>query len=246
MDKPVLVLGMHKSGTTLVAEMLHHSGIKMIEDDKAGGYDEGNKYERLSTNLFHKKLLRCENIKSIYLRDILDASSVEPDLWREGREIISSIQSRNKDWGFKEPRTLLAFDFWREVLPEFRVLCVFRDPVIVHKHYTKKKTKFSGKGVAALRAYAAYNRKMIQVLESKNIDGLAIEYSELMQGDKEIRKIEKFLNRKMVDRRNRNLYRSRGDKTCSYKLAAFVAKHAFGADAERIFSKLQDLRAVQS
>ncbi len=48
-----LVLGCHKSGTTLVSEMLHSSGIQMIDDagaveETAGqsGYDDGRFYER--------------------------------------------------------------------------------------------------------------------------------------------------------------------------------------------------------
>jgi len=34
---------MHKSGTSLVAELLHHAGIAMVDEvDSQGGYDDGN------------------------------------------------------------------------------------------------------------------------------------------------------------------------------------------------------------
>jgi hypothetical protein len=43
-------LSMHKSGTTLVSEILHHSGINMGDDiDEHVSYDRGNKYEHEST-----------------------------------------------------------------------------------------------------------------------------------------------------------------------------------------------------
>lgn len=45
-----VVLGMHKSGTTLVSQILHHSGIPMGDGfDENVTYDGGNKYEREST-----------------------------------------------------------------------------------------------------------------------------------------------------------------------------------------------------
>ena len=33
---PIVVLGMHKSGTTLVSLMLHRSGIAMVDREEAG------------------------------------------------------------------------------------------------------------------------------------------------------------------------------------------------------------------
>ncbi len=41
-----VIFGMHKSGTTLVAEMLHKSGINMGDFDESVSYDIGNQYER--------------------------------------------------------------------------------------------------------------------------------------------------------------------------------------------------------
>ena len=56
-----VVLGMHKSGTTLVAKMLHASGINMGESiDESADYSAGNHYERQSTaELNHVLLEGC-------------------------------------------------------------------------------------------------------------------------------------------------------------------------------------------
>ena len=46
-----VALGMHKSSTSLIAEVLHTSGISMLEDSSAGaraGSYEANKHERVS------------------------------------------------------------------------------------------------------------------------------------------------------------------------------------------------------
>ncbi len=39
-----VILGMHKSGTTMISEILHNSGISMGEwKDKSNNYDYGHK-----------------------------------------------------------------------------------------------------------------------------------------------------------------------------------------------------------
>ena len=46
-----VVLGMHKSGTTLVSDILHRSGVPMVEVRSSEGYDQGNKMERDATRM---------------------------------------------------------------------------------------------------------------------------------------------------------------------------------------------------
>jgi hypothetical protein len=65
MPEICVVLGMHKSGTTLVSEILHHSGIRMVENDSVESYDHGNHFEREDTNQFNKRLLGCGEASSI-------------------------------------------------------------------------------------------------------------------------------------------------------------------------------------
>ena len=53
-----VVLGMHKSGTTLVSELLHHAGIDMVDAaDPDTSYDHGNKWERDSTKQVNHAIL---------------------------------------------------------------------------------------------------------------------------------------------------------------------------------------------
>ena len=61
-----VVLGMHKSGTTLVSQMLHQSGIAMVEEaDAAAGYDDGNQWEREATKLVNHTLLGSAGLYSL-------------------------------------------------------------------------------------------------------------------------------------------------------------------------------------
>ncbi|MGM0484512.1 MAG: hypothetical protein ACQERI_08185, partial [Candidatus Krumholzibacteriota bacterium] len=53
-----VLLGMHKSGTTLISRMLHESGINMCgEPCGEASYDAGNKYERLEFLIYNTAML---------------------------------------------------------------------------------------------------------------------------------------------------------------------------------------------
>ena len=147
-----VVLGMHKSGTTLVARVLHESGISMGEFDSRLGYGEGNRYERHDAQLANRDLLRGYQIPSLdhlvrrrrldpvdaagyainrdsqaYVRHRALARRLErPDAAERVRPIVERCEERGEDWGFKDPRTCLTFPAWRKVLPEHRIVVVYR------------------------------------------------------------------------------------------------------------------------
>ena len=63
-----VVLGMHKSGTTLLSQVLHHSGIDMGEIPDGVSYDKGNKYEDQESFHINMELIRApdDEIEEIY------------------------------------------------------------------------------------------------------------------------------------------------------------------------------------
>jgi len=103
-----VVLGMHKSGTTLIAQILHHSGVNMGEIDDSVSYDSGNKYERHSTLQLNEDILGQGSVNSIELTapDMLSLSDSQRERMRQ---IIASNEAKyNGNWRFKEPRTCLV------------------------------------------------------------------------------------------------------------------------------------------
>ena len=52
-----VILGMHKSGTTLVSQTLHASGINMGDFDSSLTYDTNNKFERHNTQELNRDML---------------------------------------------------------------------------------------------------------------------------------------------------------------------------------------------
>ena len=87
----VVVLGMHKSGTSLISEILHYSGIDMIEQDSTLGYDEGFHHERRATSEINKDLLRSRGLHSLETIRKLDARRAGPQLRSAAMSFVEPI-----------------------------------------------------------------------------------------------------------------------------------------------------------
>jgi hypothetical protein len=126
---PVLVVaGMHRSGTSLVASLVAGAGVAM--GTRLLGAGRGNQrghFEDLDFQEFHQRSLRACG----YHGDgIIPAGvpAVPEGLEARGREIVATRRAAGKPWGWKDPRTLLFLDFWLETVPEAAWLFVFRSP----------------------------------------------------------------------------------------------------------------------
>jgi hypothetical protein len=120
-----IVLGCHKSGTTLIARTLHESGIAMVGDDDAqGDYDQSGFYERLRWVELNQHILGHGDPAEDHP---VPARVFATQRQREqmGRW-IACCESRHTDWGFKDPRTCLTYPIWREELPEHHLIGVYR------------------------------------------------------------------------------------------------------------------------
>ena len=133
-----VVLGMHKSGTTLVAEILHRSGIPMVETASAADYYAGNKWERASTLAFDKDLLDARDVDSLWLAPPdPDTLLRDADLERARRIAACAEAGAGGEWGFKDPRACLTWPVWRLALTAPKLIAVYRHYGSVVRHFGK-------------------------------------------------------------------------------------------------------------
>lgn len=201
------VLGMHKSGTTLVSQMLNASGIRMVEAEDVRSYDEGNHFERQATSALNKELLQCGSTNSLRVTAPYRPSADHPAAIAKARGIAQD-NTATGDWGFKDPRSCLTHAFWFEALPDLRVICVFRGASSVRRHYTVGKPHAVDRGLRALRAWHIYNAAMLEAYESTAPDRrILLEYETLMREIDELKRIEAFVGRPIHDSRTPALNR---------------------------------------
>ncbi|MFX0211507.1 MAG: sulfotransferase, partial [Candidatus Hodarchaeota archaeon] len=209
-----IVLGMHKSGTTLVSEILHKSGIHMIgEQDGHPDYDTGNKYERVSTANLNKDILQCWDIYSldIPLPKHLELSDQQR---RRMFEIIRECEATNAEWGFKDPRTCLTYPLWSAHLPDHRLVVIYRSPHQAWLHYKKHGPRRNPVAIGrqllkVLCAWSMYNCKILEILRATSHKYLILSYERLMSEQFEFDRLSDFMGQDLVDARRGWSYRHR-------------------------------------
>ena len=126
-NKVLVVLGMHRSGTSLIAQWLQKCGLNM--GDQLHGADIGNPeghFEDVDFLNLHEGILKFYDLSTVGLishpvRDIND---------RFITEMTDLVQHKNNahiQWGWKEPRTCLFLSNYRSILSNAKYFIVVRD-----------------------------------------------------------------------------------------------------------------------
>ncbi len=158
MQKTIVVLGMHRSATSLVACGLHHE-ISMGEElvPASGSNPRGH----------------FEDVRFVRLNDrILSAAGGS---WHcpPAEEAIRNVAARFSDevqstlaaasrghliWGFKDPRTTLTIAVYLPFLRNPHFVCCFREPEEVARSLNRRNGFSLAKG---RRLAAIYNRRLL-------------------------------------------------------------------------------------
>ncbi|MCA9981870.1 MAG: sulfotransferase [Anaerolineales bacterium] len=229
-----VVLGMHKSGTTLVSQMLHASAINMGEFDERLGYDQDNKYERHETQELNRDVLHGLLVPPLdYLMRKPLTTSHDRAGYRRNKDsvalirqraltkritqdpippamsaLISDYEATYTDWGFKDPRTCLTYPLWRRALPDHKV-------IVVYRHYNQLLRRYKvtdwnlPRMYRVLHGWTHHNLASVAVAEQGDVPAIVLSYEELMRDEAEFARLEAFVGRKLTDMRNPEMYRNR-------------------------------------
>jgi sulfotransferase family protein len=160
---PICVAGMHRSGTSLVARLLAASGVYVGSPgelvapapDNPEGFGESLPFLRLNDAVLAR------------LGGFWDRPPAMPPGWavsprlsnlrREAATLVARFRGQ-EPWFWKDPRNSLTVAFWREVIPELRVIVCVRSPQEVVASLERR----GGPDVAAGWAlWLAYNRRVL-------------------------------------------------------------------------------------
>lgn len=138
---PLVITGMHRSGTSTVAGLFRDLNVWFGEEHELLRADEWNPRgycEHLSLIALNDQILA----NSGYAWDAvppqgLPAPAIERQfgLLRSKAELLSgalSLRAQTANlprWGLKDPRLLVTWGFWKQVLPEAQMLILLRNPV---------------------------------------------------------------------------------------------------------------------
>jgi hypothetical protein len=155
--RAVIVLGMHRSGTSCLTGSLQARGLYL------GDVQQANPHNRKG----NRESLRIMHLNDAVLAHSQGAWDRPPDAvaWTdehaaERDAIIAEFeQAAPAAWGFKDPRTVLTLPFWREGLPQARLVGSFRHPADVARSLHAR-SRFPVE--RAFELWLAYNQVLLR------------------------------------------------------------------------------------
>lgn len=132
-NRAVVISGMHRSGTSVLANLLQAMGIsvgsRLMEatEFNAKGYFEDLDFQEL-----HESIIDASHHGFLHR----DLEGRHLQITAAHKDRAKGLADRRQDlslWGWKDPRTSLFLDMWDEVLPGAVYVFIYRDPAqVVH------------------------------------------------------------------------------------------------------------------
>lgn len=109
---------------------------------------------------FHKELLKNRRVRTFSRPEKIVPDAKEA---QKGAAIFRKKQQRKGDWGWKDPRTTLFLDYWRDVCPHAHFVLLYRDPAAVVDSLIRRGTDLQLKMQPwrAALSWLGYNRLLL-------------------------------------------------------------------------------------
>jgi len=159
---PLIVVGMHRSGTSFVASLLHAAGLDMGSRlmPAAHGNERGH-FENMDFVEFHERELRVSGHDDAGW-EALESLTLSEEAASEARALIEA-NARTSAWGWKDPRTTLFLDFWSSVVSDANYLYIYREPSeVIDSLYRRGDESIQLTPELAARAYVIHNELMLR------------------------------------------------------------------------------------
>jgi len=204
---------MHRSGTSLITSWLNKCGLQLGETmvGPCPSNTEGH-FEDIEFLKLHEEMLGDNNLPLTGLTEDLpnDISIYHKE---KLRTIIKVKNKRYREWGWKDPRTCLFLDTYKELLPDARYLIVIRDyksvvssllqrdfkdvdkkymergqfQRFIWKNFRRKRRLeafYNSKAEYYLKVWIAYNEELLKSVKALSSDSyLVLNYALLNEND---------------------------------------------------------------
>jgi len=128
---PILMAGMHKSGTSMISLIMNCFGLNIGENllradsDNPVGY--GEDVEAISINRLALQLLNTDPDWPLLQNSYENCNTLLPASWVDrAKSYLDVRSSKTNYWGWKDPRNSILLNYWHNLSPSIRVLGVYR------------------------------------------------------------------------------------------------------------------------
>jgi len=195
MDQQLIIAGFHRSGTSLVAQLMHRAGLflgyKLLGALPSNPYGH---YEDLAIIRMHDRILADHGLT--WQVDVPFIPVIGKSYWDEMQQIVDQRQYEHELWGFKDPRVCLFLGPWKYLLPNAKVVMVYRHyadttfslarrhsrDIFMQRGPQHMHRRFWEKPDFALRMWLVHNRALLSFCHKHPHDSMVIALDVLQKG----------------------------------------------------------------
>lgn len=167
---PLIITGMHRSGTSLTASFLQTLGVNV--GDRLYAANRANQkgyFEDVDFLEFQRQVLQasCDRNDPGWAdwgwteSERLNKENFA-NYTQAAQALIATRANSQTLWGWKDPRTSLMLDFWHDLLPQARYLLVYRFPWDVADSILRlNEPIFQAHPDYAIRTWQFYNQQLL-------------------------------------------------------------------------------------
>ena len=197
-----IVLGMHRSGTSVVAGILHFNKVSMgtYETFWPRPLPQNPKgfYENYDFRKINDMILQESGYKTKHYKTRIPISEPSKSIRGKMIKTVRNYEFKFKNWGWKDPRTCLTISNWIEVFKEVdliekvNIIFVSRKSLSVARSLKKRNAISLLQGV---NLWKVYTERAINFCELSNIPTLYLSFEKILKEPvSECEKIFKFLS----------------------------------------------------
>jgi hypothetical protein len=157
MQKVTLVIaGMHRSGTSLISNWLDRCGLHLGETLMgAAPSNEQGHFEDMEFLKVHEEILTDNKLPHTGL---INEHHIPVSIYHKEKlkGVINIKNKLHRQWGWKDPRTCLFLDTYKELLPDAKYLVIVRDYASVVSSLLKREFKDREKKYLARKAFSRF------------------------------------------------------------------------------------------
>ena len=186
-SKLVVVLGMHRSGTSAITRGLEVLGVNLGDNlypaaiDNPKGFWEDNDFLGINEELLAHLDYSVDRLGLIDWQ--MPSTAIVESLELKAEKLVSERCKKNALWGFKDPRTARLLPFWQAVFErvgcDVRYVIATRNPIsIVESLY--KRSGFEG----GITFYLWLEHLIPAISGTMNAKRVVVDYDQLLENPK--------------------------------------------------------------
>ena len=171
-NEPILIMGMHRSGTGLVSQILKDNGVFI------GSFNQKDKESIFFLNI--NRWIMSQYSSSWKNPRNINNDNKSIDISSEVRNILCSRYSAlffgysyflqkqnfltiNNNWGFKDPRNIFTYPIWKNIYPNLKSIIIVRHPIdVVNSLLVRSENNHQYELVNLLKYFLPFDYKVLK------------------------------------------------------------------------------------